>query len=314
MSLEVFFGLIAIVVGLIYYWFRKQFSFFEENGFEHEKPTFPFGNLKGVGSELRLSEKIDESYKKFKGKAPAFGIYFFTNPTVVLTDLDVIKDVLFTNFDTFHNRGVYYNLEDDPLSGHLFALEDSDWKNMRAKLTPTFSSGKMKMVFNTIVDISDRMISHLKKESSTDDLIEMKDNLAKFATDVIGNIAFGLEMNSIEDPNSMFREMGRQIFKTKAIKIQLLAGAPNLGRKLHLRFFDKNITDFFSRTVRETVDYRTGNNIQRNDLMDLLIKLWDHDKPEEGKITFNELAAQCFVFFIAGRKVEIKHNHDHFST
>jgi len=42
------------------------------------------------------------------------------------------------------------------------------------------------------------------------------------------------------------------------------------------------------------------NKIERNDVMDLLMKLLDDGKGEDGKITLNELAAQCFVFFIAG--------------
>lgn len=63
-----------------------------------------------------------------------------------------------------------------------------------------------------------------------------------------------------------------------------------------MRFLPKDISDFFLETIRETVDYRLENNIQRNDVMDLLLKLKDNGTKEEGKITFNELAAQCKVF------------------
>lgn len=133
-------GLIVVVISLAYFWLRKKYLFFEENGFLHEKPVWFFGNVKGVGSEKNIAYIIKDLYKKFKGKAPAFGIYFFTTPNVVITDLETIKNVLVRDFDTFHNRGLYYNEKDDPLSGNIFAIEDAAWRNMRLKLTPTFTS------------------------------------------------------------------------------------------------------------------------------------------------------------------------------
>lgn len=108
-------------------------------------------------------------------------------------------------------------------------------------------------------------------------------------------------MNSIKDPDSMFRKMGKKIFTQNSniqIKAFLLTSFRNLGRKLHLRFLPKDISDFFLTTIRETVDYRLEKKIERNDVMDLLLKLKDNGTKEEGKITFNELAAQCKLRFV----------------
>lgn len=210
--------------------------------------------------------------------------------------------MLVRDFDNFHNRGVYFNKEDDPLSAHLFKMEDAEWKNMRAKLTPTFTSGKMKMMFDTVLEIADIMKVKLEKDSLSE-MVEVKETLAKFTTDVIGNVAFGLEMNSIKDPDSMFRKMGKKVFKQDLnlqIKIFMMTSFKWLARKLHMKFLPDDVQDFFLKTIRDTVEYRQKNKIERNDVMNLLMKLLDNGKGEEGKITFNEMAAQCFVFFIAG--------------
>lgn len=61
-------------------------------------------------------------YTKFKGKSPVAGIFFFFSPNVMIIDLDVAKDVLIRDFDTFHNRGIFYNEKDDPLTGNDYSL------------------------------------------------------------------------------------------------------------------------------------------------------------------------------------------------
>lgn len=295
-------ALVSVFIGTVYLWIRRKFSFFDRNGFVHEKPIFPYGNLKGVGTDFHQAYKIKELYDRFKAKAPAFGIYLFVSPSVVITDLELVKNVLVSDFDNFHNRGLYFNERDDPLGAQLFTLEDAAWKTMRGKLTPTFSSGKMKMMFETVLQIADIMQKQFDKDSESG-LVEIKETLAKFTTDVIGNVAFGLEMNSISDPDAEFRNMGKKIFQVDAnmqIKILLMTSFRTLARKLRMTLFPKEVADFFVKTIRKTVNYRRQENIQRNDVMNLLMNLLDNGKNEEGKISFNELAANCFVFFFAG--------------
>lgn len=300
MALFTIASLLAVVITLVYFWIRKRFAYFEDNGFLFESPHFPLGNLKGVGKEFHLVYKVTEFYKKFKAKAPAFGMFFSINPVVVITDLEIVKHVLVRDFDAFRNRGLYHNKRDDPLACHLFTIEDAEWKNMRQKLTPTFTSGKMKIMFDTVLSVSDLMIKKLQQTENLEK-VEMKETLAEFTTDVIGNVAFGLEMNSIANPDALFRKMGRKIFKQDTnlqLKVFLMTSFQKLALKLRMRFIPEDVSDFFLKTIKETVDYRAENNIERNDVMDLLIKI----KNKEGNeaITFEELAAQCFIFFAAG--------------
>jgi cytochrome P450 family 6 len=68
-------------------------------------------------------------------------------PFYVPVDPELIKHVPQIDFQHFVNHGTFIDEVNDPFSGHLFSLEDAKWRNMRIKLTPTFTSGKMKMVF-----------------------------------------------------------------------------------------------------------------------------------------------------------------------
>lgn len=70
---------------------------------------------------------------------------------------------------------------------------------------------------------------------------------------------------------------------------------PSVGRALNMTIVEDDVTEFFFDIVRETLEYRKSNNVKRDDFLQLVSDLKDSNE-----LTFNELVAQCFVFFAAG--------------
>lgn len=201
------------------------------------------------------------------------------------------------------------NERDDPLSAHLFSIEGEQWKRLRAKLSPTFTSGKMKMMHSTILEVAAKFKDHmLELTGGKVTQVEFKELLSQFTTDVIGSVAFGVECNSMKNPNSEFRRVGRKVFEsslTVVIRDFFTTLFPKASRLLRIRILDADVTNFFMKLLNDTVKHRKVNNVQRNDFLSLLIQIMDTGKlegesSELGKMTFNELAAQVFVFFVAG--------------
>lgn len=63
-----------------------------------------------------------------------------------------------------------------------------------------------------------------------------------------------------------------------------------------------DVSGFFLGAIKNTIEVREKNNIKRNDFMNMLIELKNNGKIEGdqssvGSITFEELAAQAFIFF-----------------
>ncbi|EAT39031.1 AAEL009124-PA [Aedes aegypti] len=296
--------LTVLALTLAVLWIRKRYSYWMDRGIPYVEPSFPAGNLRGMGRKEHLSSQMQRCYKELKGKGPVGGMFFFINPVALAMDLDLIKSVLVKDFQYFHDRSVYYNEKDDPLSAHLFTMEGAKWKNLRAKLTPTFTSGKMKMMYPTIIGVADEFQKLMKSEVSSNAEIEMKEILARFTTDVIGTCAFGLECNSLHDPDAKFRAMGRKIFSFangRFLKAVIAQQFRSLARSLHIALVDKEVSDFFLGAVRDTIKYREENKIERNDFMSLLMKLKDDGNTGNTEtLTVEEIAAQAFVFFLAG--------------
>uniref|UniRef100_A0A182PZ94 Uncharacterized protein n=1 Tax=Anopheles epiroticus TaxID=199890 RepID=A0A182PZ94_9DIPT len=304
-------NLLVLALLLAIYWIRQRFAYWKKRGVPFVSASFPHGNLAGVGKTRHISQILQSCYQQLKSSGRSFGgIYFFINPVVLLIDAEFIKTVLVKDFSYFHDRNFYHNDRDDPLSRHLVAMEGSKWKNLRAKLTPTFTSGKMKMMFSTVTAVAEEFDRCMANELQGGSVVEMKDLLARFTTDVIGSVAFGLECNSLKDPEVKFRVMGRKVFQAspyQAHKAFLSAQFPQIARALHVKLTQPDVEEFFMGVVKDTIEFRRSNNVQRNDFMTLLMKIMkeqvEHGEAEtdsKDQLTMDDIAAQAFVFFMAG--------------
>ncbi|CAD7079526.1 unnamed protein product [Hermetia illucens] len=307
--MEWFPSLIWLVVGLlaaVYFYYKRKYSYWKDRGVPYIEPSIPLGNIPWNRSG-NFKEVFEKLYK-VRNESPFVGGYFFSQPVVIATDLDLIKNVLVKDFSTFHARGEYSNEKHDPISVNLVSLDGPKWKLLRMKLSPTFTSGKMKFMFPTIVEVSERFNQALRETLKEDSEIDVKEMLARFTTDVIGTCAFGLECNSLKNPNNEFRKHGRLALDTSGINSikRTIMRIPKLAALLGLRVFSKEMNDFYLGIVRQTIEYREKNNIRRNDFVDLLIDLKNNDTlDEENKVklerlTMEQTGAQAFVFFIAG--------------
>ncbi|XP_017106361.2 probable cytochrome P450 6a14 [Drosophila bipectinata] len=308
--------LLGVVLALAFSFYLNTYTYWSRRGVPRENPLPVVGNMRGIGTKYHFRDVNKRIYDQFKGKASFAGMHVFFKNTAMILDLDLIKQVLIKDFQYFQDRGVFNNPKDDPLTGHLFSLEGEEWKSMRKMLSPVFTSGKIKQMSEIIVKVGHTLVEAMDKELKTASLddgeVEIKDLCARYTTDVIGSCAFGLECFSLIDPNSEFRNKGRMIFEKprhhQLVQAFIFTNA-KLARKLGMKVLPDEVTEFFMATVKNTVDYRLKTNVKRNDFVDQLIELRakDQEAAKKGKgidlsygLTLEQMAAQAFVFFIAG--------------
>ncbi|ETN58139.1 cytochrome P450 [Anopheles darlingi] len=306
---------LLFVVSIAYLYVRSRHNFWRDRGiaYPREQPHLLYGHMKGAldaRHECLINQDLYNDYKQ-RGEAIG-GKSFFIIPSLIVIEPELVKTILVKDFNVFHDRGVYNDAKADPLSAHLFALEGQPWRLLRQKLTPTFTSGRMKQMFGTIQEVAEEFRKYMEENCDQEE-IEMKDVLARFTTDVIGTCAFGIECNTLKNPDSDFRKYGNKVFEqdlllmVKFIFASLFKG---ISRRIGVKLTDEGVERFFLQVVQQTVQYREKNNVQRNDFMNLLLqiknqgKLAEQDEVQLGKgeagLTMNELTAQAFVFFIAG--------------
>lgn len=304
----------AIIVGFLYWKMKEIYKFWQIRNIPHRTPSLIVGNFGKVFiGKQSMGDALQEIYNEFKGTGPYAGYYTMLSPTLVVLDPEAIKSIMVKDFQYFHNRGEYYNEKDDPLSAHLFSIEDDKWKRLRKKLSPTFTSGRMKMMYSTMMENAVELKEYMQETVSKNSVLEIKDVLARFTTDIIGSCALGVQCNTIKNPDAEFREIGRKFLSTdfKNTLKQLFAFTfKSFSRRIGLTIIDKDVSKFFLDRIEETIKFREQNNVKRNDFLQLLIQLKskgyleDNDEGEivddKSTLTLNEIAAQAFVFYLGG--------------
>ena len=306
-------GVVVALVTITIAYFKWRYQFWKRHNVPYFEPTIPFGTSIPPFSKRKIGAGLlaKQHYEEMKAKGWKHGgLFTWLTPTYFVTDLDYVRNILTKDFQHFVDRGMYVNEKDDPLSGHLFNIEGQKWRNMRMKLSPTFTSGKMKMMFNTLLECVPSFLVKIESDRVNKNPIDIKEVLGCLTTDIIGSCAFGLECNSFKEENAPFRENGRKFFdftKSRLIKSMISSNFPAVGKFLGFGITPPDVTEFFMKVVEDTVKYRESNNIVRKDFMQLLIDIKNNKlvgeegvKQDGTTLTMRELAAQSFVFFVAG--------------
>lgn len=90
------------------------------------------------------------------------GMYQLQTPTLLLRDPEIIRQFLVKSFAHFSDRGFQYDGNREPLTNHLVNMEGDMWRELRQKITPTFSSGKIKSMVGLLQGCGVQLLEHME--------------------------------------------------------------------------------------------------------------------------------------------------------
>ncbi|XP_012143073.2 putative cytochrome P450 6a14 [Megachile rotundata] len=299
---ELLCGIVLILLAL-YYYMVQDHDFWKQRGIPGPKPVPLFGNFMDMLlGRTSIGDQMVKFYHQYKNE-PVIGLFIREKRLLAVKDLDLIKTILIKDFSKFAHRGIAINEVAEPLSQHLFSLEPKRWRPLRAKLSPTFTSGKLKEMFTLILECSLTFEKYLAKMVSEGKPVDCRELAARFTTDVIGSCAFGIETNAMTQKESEFRDAGKEFFSSglkSTIRLRLREGFPRLYTLLGYIIPYNKMTKFFTKAVSDMIEYRKKNNVVRHDFINTLIELQAHPEKLGIELTESLLSAQAFLFFAAG--------------
>ncbi|KAK3578025.1 hypothetical protein CHS0354_006698 [Potamilus streckersoni] len=218
----------------------------------------------------------DIDQELFKKYGRVNGYYFGRAMNINVTDVDILKHVLVKDFSNFTNRTMFSELE---------------------------------RCANTLAE-------NFLKRADEGKPVPVKDLFGAFTMDAIACTAFGIQINSQNEPDDPFVRhvvpifIPRNIFRRLPfILAAIIPGVSILLRVFKIAIFPKESCDFFSRMGQSLIEDRKKNPTRKTDFLQLLLNAEleenSFDEQKEGKestkrLTTEEINSQAFLFFIAG--------------
>ncbi|KAG8176926.1 hypothetical protein JTE90_018709 [Oedothorax gibbosus] len=318
-------GLTTIL--LLYWFFTKNHDYWKKYNIPVIKPLPLLGNVWDL-TRLPMHEIEYERYFKY---GPIFGYFEGTKPVLSVGDPALVRDILVKDFTTFSTRR-FLETGNEVFDKMLSALKgDEEWKRIRAIVTPTFTTGKIKRMLSIFKDCSNTLTKNFRTLSAEGKYIDAKSLYGAFTMDIIASSAFSTKIDSHNDPENKFVTTAKKVFtQTLNFRTLLFFSAPWLVKLLKLPFFPLETMNFFADVTLEIIQERKRTGQVRNDFLQLLMdtakEVEDDLKEEEPKggdiasnyggledinphifksvtsksLSRNELVAQCVIFFIAG--------------
>ncbi|CAF1330384.1 unnamed protein product [Adineta steineri] len=254
--------------------------------------------------------KNDMALVKKYGKI--VGIYEGTVPIILVTDLDILRNVLIKDSHVFINRrtpegGV------GPFEHGLTTLKDEHWKNARSIVSPTFSTAKLKAMHSLMNDVSDMFNERLLEYADKQEIFDIKTINGQYTLDNIASCLFGIETNSLKNENITLINHLKKFFTFTLARIFLLIIflTPRLGAYLGKKgysFLPMDSMEYTTKIVNQVLARRRQRLERRNDFIQIMIDHEEEIKDQEGQqwkslkktLSDKEILSQALVFLIAG--------------
>lgn len=266
---------------MLYIYSIRNFNYWKKRQVPGPKPLPIIGNIWGVCS---LKYSLGDFFNNFYSSSdhPYLGFFIFDEPCLLIRSPEIIKDILVRNFNHFKDRTVALPKHDKVIANTLFAIKSPQWKYRRTKLSPVFSSFKMKVMFHMVKSTGESMIQFLKETPGNH---EVKNICNNYSIDVIAKCFFGVDAHSFKDDNSQLTQTGKALFALSfrnGFSQTAYFFKTALVNLLRLNFFDQNHQNVFVNLFLSTMKRRKEMDFQANDFITTMTNIAKED-PSFGK-------------------------------
>ena len=166
----------APVLGL-YFYFTRNFNFWRNLGVPYVKPVPFFGNLKDcVLQRVNIGKLLKKIYDEHNDE-PYVGIFSLDNPSLLIRDPELVKNILVKDFQNFMDRAISVDEKTDPLwASTVFVMKGQRWREIRTGFTPLFSTSKTKTMF-CLVDVCGKELAACLEKDTVDGKVYERENI-----------------------------------------------------------------------------------------------------------------------------------------
>lgn len=305
--------LAVVAIACFLYWHvQYRYSYFRRCKIPFLPPKFPEGSFQGVASNLDLANWIRDQYLRFCGRQKLFGYFFGTSACIMITDKDLVRDILVRDFQHFTTA---HTDSGDKLTANIFTMEGEQWRTIRTKLSPVFSAMNTRTVLTSLRGVGADLVTYVDQFANNDQEaarpIHVRDLFMRFINDTISTSIFGLDTGALRNEQHPLMTIGERMFQVRNKREMLFtfffASYFDILKYLPIPLLPTEISRYFIGSMDDAMRARADEAAPKSDLLDLLMRieragcLTDDETGEVlGKITHNQLLGHAFLTFVLG--------------
>ncbi|CAH0399620.1 unnamed protein product [Chilo suppressalis] len=301
--------LLYILALLFLGWFYMKWTnvkrYWAARGVPHQPPNILLGSLTFL-MKVNPAMWMREMYDRYP-KTPYVGIWLFWRPALIVNSPELARRILVKDFDAFRNRLIGTGTgKMDPMGGlNIFTLNDPLWTTLRRRLTPVFTSSKLKSLHNLFATKGKELVQRIDNSIKANKPLELRSLYADYTTDVIGTAAFGIQCDATMTGESVLRTVTKDFMKfsiMRGLAWSSIFFIPECANFFGFKFFPKHSEDIFRRVYKKIVSQRGGytNVAQENDLLDALRKIKYEADINNEDMDEDLMIAQACIFLQGG--------------
>lgn len=237
------------------------FGVFDKLGIPGPKPLMYMGTVTRHNQIYYLADV--ECAQKY-GKV--FGLYELKRPMLVVLDPDMLKTILVKeSFNYFTNRRDLY-LKGELYDAVAFA-QDDHWRRIRNAVTPSFTSGRIKEMFNIIKSYSHKLADSLKAKVHSNEVVAIKDFFAAYSMDAMASCVISVDTQTLKNPSSPLIAHARELFRIPIPTFLFSGFFPvflPVMKLLGVSFFSNSATAFFKSFVERVREKDSDVSCQKH--------------------------------------------------
>lgn len=182
-------------------------SIFKRSGIPGPRPNFIFGNAIEIAKEG--TKGVFPKWTKKYGKI--VGFFIGGQPQMLITDFELIRRVMIKDFHIFSNKSqcIPGGVHPQPqLQKMLVWAKDNAWRQLRASLSPSFSSHKLNAMEPLVLSTIGKLASELDDKAKSGLEFNIKPLLSELTFSSTTKCIFGLDMslNQVTNETKNFLE------------------------------------------------------------------------------------------------------------
>lgn len=291
---------------------KKRFNLFKAYGIPGPEQSLIDGSLGMMGRKYKDRRYYLEQEEWLKKYGKIYGYFIGDEPSVVITDLEVIRAIFMADNNCFNERCKI--LVDGPLTDGILFVRFSRWKYMRKVLAPSFTKYNMRggQSSQFIEDSIKLMLDYIDikleetRSKGSETFIDMHDLMKSTSLNLISEIALKLPNIQVHEKDNTVLQLDNYLAQADQGAVLLLMRMPFLlpivqfivdhyEQNTALRLINKTLDAKIDEGLQKLANNTSEQTNEQPQVIDTLIKLhYEH------KLSRREVIGIAYTLLFAG--------------